>query len=209
MSVSGYVYIPIGIDCDVATMCKEINIREAAFPFDHIVTYEGITDILKNNFNNFLPNSKTYNLSSSSILNRQYGVRFMHDNFLKQSDIDKYKRRIERFFNILKTEKKKVIFIKKGHSLHHHSEYNIPNEYNELKELDDYLQQTYKELDYKIVLILLCKTCNCSFMKDNDRKNIDVYLYNDIPITDNQFQNIIITKSYYRDIFNIVIKKYR
>jgi hypothetical protein len=208
-STPKYLYIPIGIDCDVATMCKELGIREAAFPFDHIVTYEGITNIVKNDFQGFLPNAKTDDLNEPSILNKQYGVRFMHDNFLKKSDVDKYKRRIERFNNILKTEKKKVIFIKKGHSLHHHNEYNMTNEYNEIKELDDYLQNNYKELDYKIVLILLCKVCNCKYVKDDNRKNIDVYIYNDIPITDNQFQNIIITKSYYRDIFNVIIQKYR
>lgn len=203
------VYIPIGIDCDVATMCKEQNIRTCAFPFDHIVTYEGITNIVKSKFENFLPSAKLHDLTSSSILNRHYGVRFMHDNFLKQAETDKYKRRIERFFNILKTEKNKVIFIKKGHALHHHNEYNIPDEYEEIKELDDYLQNNYKELDYKIVLILLCKTCNCSYTNDINRKNIDVYTYSDIPITDNQYQNIIITKSYYRDIFDVIIQKYR
>ena len=64
-------------------------------------------------------------------------------------------------------------------------------------------------LDYKIVLILLCKQCNCFYEKDNSRKNIDVYTFDDIPITDNHFQNIISTKNYYRDIFDVVIQKYR
>ena len=197
-------YIPIGIDCDVAFMCKEFNMRNCAYPFDHIVTYDGITKILENNFNNFIPeiNENTIN---NHVFDKNYNTKFIHDNFLLQEDKDKYKRRIDRFLEILNTNKK-IVFIKKGHSIHHHNElHNIVNEYEEVKKLNEYLKTNYKNLDYEIVIILLCKKCNCNINNENI-DNIKLYRYNDIPTVENQFQNTLITKAYFKKIFeNIFI----
>ena len=194
-------YIPIGIDCDVAFMCKEFNMRNCAYPFDHIVTYDGITKILENNFNNFIPeiNENTIN---NHVFDKNYNTKFIHDNFLLQEDKDKYKRRIDRFLEILNTNKK-IVFIKKGHSIHHHNELdNIVNEYEEVKNLNT----NYKNLDYEIVIILLCKKCNCNINTENI-DNIKLYKYNDIPTVENQFQNTLITKAYFKNIFSNIFLK--
>ena len=192
-------YIPIGIDCDIAFMCKEFNMRKTAYPFDHIVTYDGITKILENNFNNFIPKINENNINNH-VFDKNYNTKFIHDNFLLQEDKDKYKRRIDRFLKILNTNKK-IVFIKKGHSIHHHNELdNIVNEYEEVKKLNEYLKTNYKNLDYEIVIILLCKKCNCNINNENI-DNIKLYIYNDIPIVENQFQNTLITKAYFKKIF--------
>jgi hypothetical protein len=192
-------YIPIGIDCDIAFMCKEFNMRKTAYPFDHIVTYDGITKILENNFNNFIPKINENNINNH-VFDKNYNTKFIHDNFLLQEDKDKYKRRIDRFLKILNTNTK-IVFIKKGHSIHHHNELdNIVNEYEEVKKLNEYLKTNYKNLDYEIVIILLCKKCNCNINNENI-DNIKLYIYNDIPIVENQFQNTLITKAYFKKIF--------
>lgn len=199
-------YIPIGIDCDVAFMCKEFKMRNYAYPFDHIVTYDGITKILENNFKNFIPeiNHDTIN---NHIFDNNYNTKFIHDNFLLEENKNKYKRRIDRFLKIL-NDNKKIIFIKKGHSIHHHNELeNIVNEYEEVKKLNEYLKKTYKNLDYEIVIILLCKKCNCNII-DQNINNIKLYKYGHIPTVNNQFHNTLITKEYFKKIFEeIFIKK--
>lgn len=192
-------YIPIGIDCDIAFMCKEFNMRKTAYPFDHIVTYDGITKILENNFNNFIPEI-IENTINNNVFDKNYNTKFIHDNFLLQEDKNKYKRRIDRFLKILNTNTK-IVFIKKGHSIHHHNELdNIVNEYEEVKNLNEYLKTNYKNLDYEIVIILLCKKCNCNINNENI-DNIKLYIYNDIPTVENQFQNTLITKAYFKKIF--------
>ena len=49
------LFIPIGIDCGVADFLKNCNLRVCSLPFDWTVTYNGITDIVNNNFYNYLP----------------------------------------------------------------------------------------------------------------------------------------------------------
>tara|TARA_B110000858_G_scaffold48774_2_gene56225 strand:- start:553 stop:1179 length:627 start_codon:yes stop_codon:yes gene_type:complete len=201
-------YIPIGIDCDVAFMCKEFKLRNFAYPFDHIVTYNGITDILKNNFDNFIPEIHE-NTINNHILNKKYNTKFIHDNFLLDQEKEKYKRRINRFLETLdnynKLPNNKIIFIKKGHSIHHHNETdNIINEYNEIKDFNYFLKNNYKNLNYEIKIILLCKQCNKN-IKDENIENIKLYKYNDIPTVENQFQNTLITKAYFKNLFEIII----
>lgn len=199
-------YVPIGIDCDVAFMCKEFKMRNCAYPFDHIVTYDGITKILENNFEKFIPEINE-NIINNHVFDKNYNTKFIHDNFLLEEDKDKYNRRIDRFLKIL-DDKKKIIFIKKGHSIHHHNEIdNIIDEYEEVQKLDQYLKTNYKNLDYEIVIILLCKKCNCNII-DKNINNIKLYKCSDIPTVDNQFHNTLITKEYFKKIFEkIFIKK--
>ena len=104
-------YVPIGIDYDVAFMCKEFKMRNCAYPFDHIVTYDGITKILENNFEKFIPEINE-NIINNHVFDKNYNTKFIHDNFLLEEDKDKYKRRIDRFLKIL-DDKKKLYLSKK------------------------------------------------------------------------------------------------
>ena len=70
--------ISLGVDCGVTFYLKEKNVRTIALPFDWVVTYNGVTDLIKNNFKKFKEN-----------------VLMPHHSFPK--DIEKYIRRMKRF----------------------------------------------------------------------------------------------------------------
>ena len=142
------IIIPIGIDCGVATFLKEYNLRTMSLPFDWIITYKGVSNIIKNKFLNFLPP-----LQSST-----EGIRFVHDEFPENTE--KYKRRINRFHNLLSSPPSHITFFRKGHLIHNHGESDIVNEVDDIIKLDEYLSSEYPNFDYKIILTLSCHQCN-------------------------------------------------
>ena len=170
------IYIPIGIDCDVAKFLKRHNVRNMAFPFDWNVSYNGVSKCFESNFANFSEQSNKIN---------KYDVYFHHDfqnNAIINSDIEKYNRRCERLINILETTNDTVIFIRKGHISRHHIEPygkdKIANDIEDVKHLHNILKNKYPQLKYKIVLGLGCDMC---FSKDiiykcdsDDNDNIDI-----------------------------------
>ena len=97
------------------------------------------------------------NIPIDSIKNK-YGVEFIHDNFPK--DKDKYERRIIRLKNILETSNDKIFFMRKSHIYNHHLSYeNIVDEIKDIENLDILMKIKYPNLNYKIILFLLC--CKC------------------------------------------------
>ena len=54
------IIVPIGIDCGVADILKKYKIRKFALPFDWVVTYNGIKNIIENDFADFLPRNIVY-----------------------------------------------------------------------------------------------------------------------------------------------------
>ena len=124
------LFVPIGIDCGVAENLKKHNLRSFSLPFDWIVSYNGITDIIKNDFTKFFPD-----LSNSIIIddipnvfNDNYGIKFIHDKFPDENVYNKYIRRINRFKDILNNTNDLIVFIKKGHAHHNHNEYKIKDD---------------------------------------------------------------------------------
>jgi hypothetical protein len=112
-------YIPFGFDCGVASTLRQFNLRDEAYLFDwNIITYNGMYDIINNNFIDLFneeylvygnqsyfhkynndPNNYKYLMP---VFNIKYNILFVHD-FIKNDDKNiihnKYKRRIERFIN--------------------------------------------------------------------------------------------------------------
>ena len=113
------IFISLGIDCGTATILNKLKLRNISLPFDWTVTYEGVTNIIKNNFNNYFP--EIYN-NKYQKLNNTNGILFLHNQF--PNDIEQMKNRIEKFKNILEFSNEKIIFIRKSHGEHHHKEYN-------------------------------------------------------------------------------------
>ena len=72
------MFISIGVDCGPAILLANNNLRHLSLPFDYIVTYNGISDIIINNFNNYLP-------SDTNLYNKEYCIYFMHNNFPNDS----------------------------------------------------------------------------------------------------------------------------
>ena len=52
------MFISLGVDCGMAGILSELNLRKCSLPFDWTVTYEGVANIIKTDFTNFLPESK-------------------------------------------------------------------------------------------------------------------------------------------------------
>ena len=107
------IIVPIGIDCGVADILKKYKIRKFALPFDWVVTYNGIKNIIENDFADFLPHNIVYRENNDIVVFNKYDVKFIHDKF-NESDIEKYNRRIARFKDLL-NNKELIIFLKKGH----------------------------------------------------------------------------------------------
>ena len=141
--------IPIGIDCGLVELLKKNNLRKLAFPFDWIISSNGISECINDNFLNFIPEEKSF-------VNK-YDMFFMHD-FSEHKylyDKTKYLRRIQRLQNLLENGNEEIIFIRKGHACHHHEEeyYTIKNDINDAVKLDIILSNKYKNLNYKIILV--------------------------------------------------------
>ena len=152
------IIIPIGIDCGVASFLKEYNLRTMSLPFDWIMTYKGVSNIIKNKFLNFLPLVQSSTKSTKDTITTE-GIGFIHDDF--PDNTEKYKRRIDRFQNLLSFPCSPITFFRKGHLIHNHVESNIVNEVDDIIKLDEYLSLEYPNLDYKIIVTLSCPQCNC------------------------------------------------
>lgn len=151
--------IPIGVDCGMVDFLKDNNLRTCSFPFDWIVTYNGVSKCIDDNFKFFVePINNNFN---------KYDMHFSHDfkNIdLLNDDKEKYIRRYKRLINILETSKEEIIFCRKGHACHHHSEHDgkyseIINDIDDTEKLDIILQNKYPQLKYKIIVILVCGRC--------------------------------------------------
>jgi len=194
------IIVPIGIDCGVSLVMKKYNLRKISLPFDWVVSYKGIKEILENDFKEYIPESAIYKEGTDIVVYNKYDVKFIHDKF-DEEDNNKYKRRIERLKNILETNTDYIYFIKKGHSYHHHGEYNFIDDIVDVKELNKYIKDKYPKLSYKIILILLCNNCYKNIDINKIDENIIIIKEPIIDIRDNLIHNKIITGNYFEYIF--------
>jgi hypothetical protein len=166
------MFISLGVDCGTACMLKQLGLRNYSLPFDWVVTYEGITNIINNNFTNYLPQERD---NKYEILNRNSGTLFLHNNF--PDDIEKMNKRIDRFKNLLETSNEKIIFVRKSHGSHHHGEYdNVVNDIDDAINLDLLLFKKYPNLIYEIHVILICDNCFTNIaINENISNNIKIH----------------------------------
>ena len=152
------IIIPIGVDCGLADYLKKYNLRKFSLPFDWTVTYHGVSKCIADDFTNFIP-KRTERIND-------YGVFFYHDFSINtyESDKIKYNRRILRTKNLLESANEPVIFVRKGHAYHHHNEHHprfvsIKNDIDDAEDLDKVISRKYKDLSYRIIVILACGAC--------------------------------------------------
>jgi hypothetical protein len=181
------IFIPLGIDCDVANFLNKYGLRKASLPFDWNVSYSGVSKSIENKFANFT------DFAGQDRINDE-GVYFHHDfleDSMTQTDKDKYARRCERLLAILETgndqgdKSDDILFIRKGHMCYHHEEQNC--KYKDMKcdivdslSLNKVLQSQYPKLKYKIILVIGCTKC---FKKDTvfpDIRDKNVIIYNNV-----------------------------
>jgi hypothetical protein len=175
------IFIPIGIDCGFTHLLKKYNLRNFSLPFDWIITYRGISSIIKNDFKNFLPENPEDFISKDILnfipkentnFNNLCDVWFIHESF--PNDIEKFTRRIERFKNLL-SSKEKIVFLRKSHGQHHHNEYIIKNDIEDAVELDNILSTKYPDLKYTIVVALICGHCFSDSVYTTKSPNVQIY----------------------------------
>jgi hypothetical protein len=195
------IFIPLGIDCDVANFLNKYNLRKTSLPFDWNVSYNGVSRCIENNFANFT------DFAGNDRINKD-DVYFHHDfleDSMTQADKEKYNRRCERLLTILETGGDNtcddtsyrsdrsdgrdgcddILFIRKGHMCYHHEEQN--GKYKDIKcdiedslSLNRVLQSKYPQLKYKVILVIGCTKC---FKKDSvfpDIRDKNVVIYNNV-----------------------------
>lgn len=184
--------IPCGIDCGLANLLIKYNLRSFSLPFDWSLPYGGVSEIIKNNFKDFIPNN-------NSKINTSYNYSFVHNNFPK--DTETIVRRCNRFTELLKTTNDELVFIRKGHAFHHHAETHnlglkIENDITDAENLSNVLKEKYPKLQYKIIVALVCDTCfdkNYNYVSSDT--NVKVYNISTPTFDDNKFEML------FKDIF--------
>ena len=169
------IIVPIGVDCGIAGICEKNNLRIFSLRFDWIVTYNGVSKCIKDDFKSFIPEiNKTLNDYALNDYNMSFVHDFKKNNF--NEDKIKYDRRIKRFVNILETTNETVIFCRKSHTFHHHSENeNIINDIEDVEKLNIIIKNKYPNLNYKIILFLSCGICfdkNKTYKSNSNRIEI-------------------------------------
>jgi len=135
------MFISIGVDCGVTFYLKEKNVRNVALPFDWVVTFKGVTDLIKNNF-------------------KKFGEHTLMPHHVFPRDLEKYIRRMKRFNELLRSENDELVFLRKGHAEYHHTESScIVCDIEDSKNLETHLSEKYPYLKYKIKTFLLCSKC--------------------------------------------------
>jgi hypothetical protein len=151
------MYIALGSDCSPAAALRNLNLRDCAMPFDWVqCSVPSILSCLHDNFAMFHQNLK-FNSTKTRVID-SYGLEFPHDypfvdNEYNEEDVgegvigedqtkqiisdyakytetvlEKYRRRINRFQEIMSNDEKVIIFSR-------HSHHNVMNLYIELKKL--------------------------------------------------------------------------
>lgn len=163
------IIIPLGIDCGIASYLKEKNIRNISLPFDWSVPYNGVSKIFENDFKELLPEFGT--------INKNYEINFVHNIFPRDKEM--MTRRISRLIDLLNSQEE-LLFIRRGHAIHHHNEseksnFTLKNDLDDMIELNELIQTKYPNLKYKIIVILVCGKC---FKQENYDHNDNIIIHN-------------------------------
>ena len=145
------MFISIGVNCDIATILRDKKLRTVSLPFDWILTYNGIDEIIENDFQDFLtPEGK-----------KKYNIDFPLFTF--PQDYAKLLERINRLKDILNNAnntnntKETIYFLRAGHEIHHCNHAKCDIKQTEI--LVDVLKKHFPQLKFKIVVFLACGNC--------------------------------------------------
>ena len=147
---SDYYVIPFGHRCSSALVCKYANIRKFSLPFDWTrpLFPKKIKKVLENNFDDFIPDVH------NGIIDNKYGFALAHFNSNIDSGIAEYKRRINRFNEII-NQTKKIYFIYINEDYLYDNDYRkdeFNNKiFNEMLDLEQFIKNKYNNIDYNIL----------------------------------------------------------
>lgn len=119
------MFISLGPNCHGAGNLSKLGLRKKSFPFDWLLvgsqrTFEYINKLINNNFEDFVKDL-SYN-SRNNVISKNYDyVEFVHYDLIKNKTIgrrkdenkdliDMFKRRTERFMNVINNKDNSIIF---------------------------------------------------------------------------------------------------
>lgn len=193
--------VSIGNKCPTAMYLRELNIYKESFPFDYIPTTPYLILKYLQNQDDFYPEKNIVGRTSDNVW---FGHFDLNEKY--NETIETFRKRFERLFNILEN-KKKILFVYTSEADVYNEMNNRYNDnYNQLCKIVDYLIETYKYDNFK----LLCIHTNKSFADTNNIVNFtinvpDNYMSDDMSThtgeTIDQYRNLL--KNLFKDIFQI------
>jgi hypothetical protein len=145
-----YVVIPFGHRCSTALACKYANIRNFSLPFDWTIPLfpNKIQKVLENNFNDYIPDVH------NGIFHNKYDFLLAHFNSDINNGVEEYKRRIDRFIDII-NQPKKIYFVYINEDYLYDNSYREDkfnhNIFNQMLELENFIKDKYINIDYNIL----------------------------------------------------------
>jgi hypothetical protein len=156
--------VSLGFDCGPASELQDHKLRIQAYPFDWILTTGGVTKCIVEDFKQFfalVPDGSLDDDGHGPYPTNRYGYQFLHEEGadLSAKATEKYRRRIERFRQVL--TKGPVSFVRQSHyaRLHSSTDHQAHDEIQMMIDLCYYLDKLPHTLDYRIHLVKPCTSC--------------------------------------------------
>lgn len=163
------MFVSLGSSCSVGYQLQQNHKRDSAYPFDWVRTddLEMITSAIENNFIEFISSvqkvteSDKFPISTtddfpdnnsnqkSIVMRNKYGIRFYHD-FKDEKDYEdvilKYQRRIDRFIELIKSNKT-IYFVRDELKPNNISQKKINEFINSINKIN-------KDCNFKLIIII-------------------------------------------------------
>lgn len=152
------VFVSLGNDCAVAEYLRDRGLRHAAFPFDWAVTYGGVSRLFTNDA------LASWCAVDATGYNAAFGTLHLHTPF--PYALPTMARRFARLRDTLADPAKRVVLIRRSHTLHHHFERAeaLVDELADARALASLLAKAYPAKaaagGFRIVLMLACDMCH-------------------------------------------------
>lgn len=144
------MFIGLGGWCGTSFGLKGSNLRTCSLPFDWVRSkFSGIIHCIETDFKDFLPETYVPDFHSAWDVYRGSRITFFHDDFQGKPDVEtaKYNRRIQRFIQLLSTEKK-IVFVRTTITKDYHDETNLAEKFHSI------MSTRYPELDYRLIYVI-------------------------------------------------------
>ena len=145
-----YFIIPFGHRCSSALACKYANIRKFSLPFDWTIPLfpNKIQKVLENNFDDFIPDVH------NGIFDNKYEFTLAHFNSNIDTGVEEYKRRIDRFNDIINGPNKiYFVYINEDYlyDINYRRDGFNDNIFNQMLKLEKFIRHKYINIDYNIL----------------------------------------------------------
>ena len=176
INTDNYDYlVSIGNKCPTAMILNELNVYGESFPFDYIPTTPAL--VLK-----YLKNQDDY-YPEKNIVRTKDDVWFGHfdisDNYVQT--IETFQRRFARLFDVLQKQSRILFVYTSEADVYNEMNNRYNDNYNDITKLVEYICETYKYNDFRVLCIHTNKTFEDTNKIINYTLNVaDKYLSDDM-----------------------------